>query len=77
VSSSFYNDVYRECRNYFGSQTKQFLDQQILINLLKTPAMISHADKSELAKYIWIASALIIGKEKAKVLADRILNLRQ
>jgi len=76
VSSEFYNKVYKECQSYFGNDTKDFLDKQINTHLLKPPDSVEYEDRHELAKWLWVSSALTIGPELARNLADGVLAIK-
>lgn len=76
MSSEFYNKVYKACQSYFGNETKDFLDKQINTHLLKQPDSIEYEDRQELAKWLWVTSALTIGKEQARNLADGVLAIK-
>jgi len=75
VPSNFYHQVYGECESYFKKNTAAFLDNQIKLHLFKDKESVSLADKFELAKWIWLSSALVLGKEESKLLADKIISL--
>ncbi|MFH1784549.1 MAG: hypothetical protein ABH868_06625 [bacterium] len=75
MSSNFYNKVFIACKPFLGEHTESFLKRQIEWHLSKNPNTLAPSDKEDLAQWIMISAALIIGKDKAKELYDKVMNL--
>ena len=73
--TDFYNKVFKECEVYLKENTKAFLDRQIEVHLSKTPDKLDYPDKVELAKWINISTGLLLKKEIAQKLSEKILSL--
>ncbi len=71
----FYHQVLRTCEPYFAERTKRFIDRQIVHHLSKTPEILEYSDKEELAYWIRISTALVLGPDKASELAEKVVSL--
>lgn len=73
----FYDECLKICQRYITEGSKLFLDRQIEYHLNKKPQYLIVADKEELAKWLKVSSALLIGKDKANEFMKEILSLKE
>lgn len=71
----FYDDCLKICQEYFSDNAKSFLDRQIKYHLNKGPQNLVTTDKEELIYWLRVSAALVIGKEKANALVQKIMSL--
>ncbi len=73
---SFYDKVYKECEVFFAQGTKRFLDRQIEHHLNKKADRLDYADKEELAKWIRISAGLVLKREDAESLSNKVRQMK-
>ena len=74
---SLYDEVVSLGKPYLGMVTDQFMARQCKFHLKIRPQELSESHLEELARWVEISAGLIMDKEKAKELKDRIVSLRR
>ena len=77
MGSDFYKAVFKECEVFFGKETENFLTRQIEWHLSKTSDMVNYSDKDDLAWWIKISAGLVLSKEDAEKLFNKVKNLKK
>ncbi len=73
--SNLYQDILGICEKHLSGSSQQFLDRQISAHLKKTPDNITEEDVGEIAKWSNVSGGLIMGQDKAELLAKEIFAL--
>lgn len=77
MNSDFYNKVFKECEILLGKQAQNFLARQIEWHLSKTPETLDYSDKANLSWWIKISASLILNKEEAEKLYNKVMALKK
>jgi hypothetical protein len=67
-----YDQIVGVCRAFLGAETDSFLSRQCVFHLHKAPRNIERDDIPEIARWVEISGALVIGKERAKEMRKQI-----
>jgi hypothetical protein len=76
---STYSQVLQLISPYFGNSNAadNFLSRQCKYHLNREPAELGPHDLWELAKWAMVSGGLLIGKDKAEELSDKIRDFRK
>jgi len=77
MSSNFYKEVFKECEVFFGKETENFLDRQIEWHLSKTSDTVDYSDKNDFAWWIKISAGLVLNKEDAEKLYNKVMAIKK
>jgi hypothetical protein len=75
VFVEIYELVLTEARPFLADQTEAFISRQCKVHLNITKETLTREDLPKLAWWVRISSSLVISKEKADILAERITAL--
>ncbi len=73
---SIYDQVLAELQPRLGKRTEDFLQRQCVHHLKIEPQQLERAHLDDLAHWIRISSALILPKDKAEALGQKIEALK-
>ena len=69
--------VLEEVRLYMGDQAEPFITRQCSVHLTIPKESLTKADLPKLAWWVKVSASLVISKDKAEKLAERILALAE
>ena len=69
---SLYDNVVSICKPYLGPAAEKFLERQCGTHLKVAPQQLSGQHLADLAKWTEVSAGLVMGKDKAAELAQKI-----
>ena len=74
--TSLIQQIVELTKPYLGINAERFVLRQITTHLNITPEQLSASKLNDLAKWVEISASLLIDKEKAKELSDKIATFK-